>query len=298
MTAASTLPNLLVFCAAYETRSFTQAARRLSLTPQAASRAVARLESSLGTRLFSRSTRTVQPTEAAHGYYASVREALDRLANAEAQLAAQAKVRAGRVRVSVPTSFGHHRLIPSLGAFRERFPQIALDLHIGNRNVDLIREGFDCAIRLGQPREPGWVVRSLGEYPLGIYASPAYLARRGTPQTLDQLAEHETIGFVMPRTGKILPWSLGGRRSSWVPEGALRCHEDVLGLITMARASLGVIQTYDFLVREDVRRGTLTEVLSEHRGSSRAFSLIYPARPRPTPALAAFIAHVRALEAG
>lgn len=280
MTQASTLPNLATFCAAFELGSFSLAARRLGVTPQAASRSVARLEEALGVTLFRRTTRSLTPTQAAREYYHTAHQALVLLTRAEQALKRDDKATSGVVRLSAPTTFGHHRLLPSLAAFRERYPSIELDLHIGNRNVDFVREGFDFAVRLGQIREYGLVARKLGDFAMGVYASPTYLARRGIPRTPQQLANHDCISFVMPSTGRVLAWSFDPEPTSWTPQAKVRCSEDALALITLARAGMGLIQLYDFLVEKDVERGLLVEVLRDYRGKSRQFSLVYPQSPK------------------
>lgn len=289
MALQSTLPNLLTFCAAFELGSFSKAARKLGITPQAASRSVVRLEETLGVTLFRRTTRTVTPTDEARAYYRTARQALELLQHAELAVARREGAHAGIVRLSAPTSFGHYRLLPSLAAFRERYPAIELELHIGNRNVDFTREGYDLAIRMGTIREKGLIARKLGDFPLGIYGSPSYLARRAPPRTPAQLEDHECIAFVMPSTGRVLPWTLVPAPRTFTPRSTVRCTEDVLALVTLARAGLGLIQIYDFLVEKDVERGLLVEVLRDHRGASRPFSLVYPAAPRRSPAARALI---------
>lgn len=295
MPLQSSLPNLLTFCAAYELGSFSAAARRLGVTPQAASRAVLRLEETLGTTLFRRTTRSLTPTDAARVYHRTAKEALDLLARAESEVTEQGAVRAGVVRLSAPTTFGHHRLLPSLAAFRARHPAVELEVHIGNRNVDFAREGFDLAVRLGRIREKGLVARKLGDFALGVYAAPAYLARRGTPRQPGQLADHTCIAFVMPSTGRVLPWAFVPAPRSWTPQAPIRCSDDALATLSLARAGLGLVQTYDFLVADEVERGLLVEVLREHRGASRAFSLIYPQAPSRTPAARAMVEHILTL---
>lgn len=280
MALQSTLPNLLTFCAAFELGSFSKAARQLGITPQAASRSVVRLEETLGVTLFRRTTRTVTPTDDARSYYRTAKQALDLLQQAEVTVARRDGAHAGIVRLSAPTSFGHVRLLPSLAAFRERYPAIELELHIGNRNIDFTQEGYDLAIRMGTIREKGLIARQLGDFPLGIYGSPSYFARRPPPRAPAQLVDHECISFIMPSTGRVLPWVLHPSPRSFTPRSAVRCAEDVLALVSLARAGLGLIQIYDFLVEKDVERGLLVEVLREHRGASRPFSLVYPSAGR------------------
>jgi len=139
------------------------------------------------------------------------------------------------------------------------------------------------------------VVRTLGDFALGVYAAPDYVARRGMPKSPAHLAQHTCVGFVMPRTGRVLPWSFMRGPASWTPPMSVRCAEDVTGLVTLARAGVGLVQTYDFLVQSEVQRGALVEVLDHYRGATRSFSLVYPAQPRPSPAASAFISHVLTL---
>jgi DNA-binding transcriptional LysR family regulator len=289
MALQSTLPNLLTFCAAFELGSFSKAARKLGITPQAASRSVVRLEETLGVTLFRRTTRTVTPTDDARTYYRTAKQALDLLQQAEVTVARREGTHAGIVRLSAPTSFGHSRLLPSLAVFRERYPAIELELHIGNRNIDFTQEGYDLAIRMGTIREKGLIARKLGDFPLGVYGSPSYLARRPPPRTPEQLVDHECIAFIMPSTGRVLPWTLHPAPRTFTPRATVRCAEDVLALVTLARAGIGLIQIYDFLVEREVERGLLVEVLRDHRGASRPFSLVYPSVPRRSAAARALI---------
>jgi DNA-binding transcriptional LysR family regulator len=272
----TTLPGLLVFCAAYELGSFTKAAKQLGVTPQAASRSVTRLEEVLGTRLFRRTTRAIAPTDAARAFYTTSKQGIALLQRAEEEASRGAELSAGVVRISAPTSYGHYRLLPLLGLFRERYPRIELDVDISNRNIDFAKEGFDLAIRMGQIKEEGLVARRLGDFALGVYAAPEYLARKRAPKEPSQLSSHDCIVFLLPRTGRVLPWTFSPGPTSFVPPAKVRCSDDVLATVTLARAGVGLIQTYDFLVHEDVERGKLQEVLRDYRGGKRPFSLVYP----------------------
>ncbi len=271
-----TLPNLEAFCRAYETGSFTRAARALGVTPQALSRAVGRLERALGVTLFRRTTRSFAPTEEGRRYYELCSQALSLLAQGERDLASGRRAVAGLVRISVPTTYGHSRLLPSLGAFRERHPGVRVEVNVANQNIDFVRDGYDLAIRMGSIEDRTLVARKLGDFALGVYASPPYLARHGAPRTPEDLVRHTCVAFTMPRSGRVLPWSFHPGPKSFVPDAPYRCSDDVLGVITLARAGVGLVQIYDFLVEEDLARGALSEVLSAFRGASRPFSLLYP----------------------
>src|SRR5206468_7742351 len=124
----------------------------------------------------------------------------------------------------------------------------------------------------------------LGDFPVGVYGAPAYLSRHSVPRTPGELAHHACIAFVMPRTGRVLPWTFVPQPRAWIPESSVKCTEDVLATVTLARAGLGLVQTYDFVVEKDVAQGTLVEILREFRGASRPFSLVYPAVPKRSPA--------------
>jgi len=283
------LPLLEAFCRTYELGSFTRAARVLGLTPQAVSRSIARLEEELDTTLFRRTTRSLAATEAGQRYYQHTAQALALLRAGANSMREGRAAATGLVRVSVPTTYGLHRLLPRLGDFSRQNPGVELDVQISNRNVDFVRDGFDLAIRLGKITDQALVARRLGTFALGVFASPAYLARRGRPDTPDDLVAHDCVTFVMPRTGRPMPWELSSPVRHIEPLARYRVAEDVLGLVAMARAGLGLVQTYDFMVEELVHRGELIEVLQAHRGAGRQFSLVYPRAGRQAPAVRAFI---------
>lgn len=287
---AASLPLLLAFCRAVETGSFTGAARALHLRPAAVSRAIARLEEQLGVPLFRRSTRSLRPTPAALRYYEQVAPALAQLAQAEAALADDAAPR-GRVRVSLPTTWGLHRLIPLLAGFDQAHPDIALDLCVSNHVVDFVREGYDLAVRLGPIEDASLVARRLEDAPLGVFASPAYLARRGAPDTVEALAGHTLLPFVLPRAGRVLPWLFAAPDQEIVPDGPHRVFEDPQAVIGLAVAGLGLCQTYRFMVARELARGALVEVLADRAGRTRRFALVYP-RQGQSPAARAVAAWI------
>lgn len=276
-TPESTLPNILSFCRTYEHGSFTLAARALQVTPAAVSRSVARLERALGVTLFHRTTRVLRPTALGRAYYEKCAAAVSLLAEAEQALTDTADEARGVVRLSVPTTYGLHRLLPRLGGFSARHPGIELEVQVSNQSADLVRDGFDLAIRMGAISAPGLVARKLGDFSLGVFASPAYLRRHGEPSTLDDLADHRTLAFLMPRTGLPLPWLFSNPTAehSIHATSSLRVLDDPLGGIALCRAGCGLYQTYHFLVEPDLAAGTLVEVLPDRANRTRPFSLIY-----------------------
>ena len=285
------LGDVEVFITVVEHGSFTAAAVALSTTPSVLSRAVSRLEVRLGRQLLQRTTRRVGLTEAGRIYLEQARSAFSLLDEAERDGRGQEGDLTGRVRISVPTTFGHYCLPPLLARFSQQYPRVKVELNITNRNVDLIAEGFDLAIRLGQMPDSGFVARKLQDAALLLVASPAYLQRMGMPQTLDELQQHTCLPFIMPRTGRIAPWvfRVGERDVDWLPASNIETSDDVLGVVSLAECGMGICQSYEFIVRERIQRGQLVEVLPQLRGRSRPFSLIYAPHRRQSAATRAMI---------
>jgi DNA-binding transcriptional LysR family regulator len=272
------LGSIELFCLAAELGGFTAAATTAGVTPAAVSRSVARLEERMGVRLFVRTTRHMRLTEPGRVYYEQCRQALDQLREAESVAAGQQLLPVGMLRISAPTTYAHYRLLPLLPAFRERHPDVRVEVHVGNRNVDFSEEGFDLAIRVRSPGDSGLIMRPLENAGLVVVGSPDYLARRGTPISLDDLQQHDCIQFDLPSSGRRIPWLFKdeGQDIELGTEGGYTVSEDVLGGVTLARHAAGLFQTYRFIVEDDLREGRLVEVLQAAAGRSRPFNLLYP----------------------
>lgn len=285
------LGDVEAFIAVVDHGSFTAGAVALSTTPSVLSRALARLEARLGRQLLQRTTRRLGLTEAGRVYLEQARSAFALLDEAEREVQGQEGELAGRVRISVPTTYGHYRLPPLLARFARQYPQIQVELNITNRNVDLVAEGFDLAIRLGQLPDSGLVARKLEDAALLLVAAPDYLQRMGRPRTLEDLQVHLCLPFVMPRTGRIAPWAFrdGERDIDWLPGSSIEISDDVLGVVSLAEHGIGICQSYDFIVRDRIERGRLVEVLPQLRGRSRPFSVVYAPHRRQSAAARAMI---------
>lgn len=289
------LGSIELFCKAAEVGSFTAAAEALGVTPAAVSRSIARLEQRLGVRLFVRTTRSIRLTGDGELYRAECQQALEQIAEAERAITGRQRTPTGLLRISVPTTYAHHRLLPLLPAFHRAYPGVAVELNIGNRNVDLVDDGYDLVIRLGEPQDSRLIARKLEDATLGLFASPAYLTERGTPQALADLARHDCIQFILPSTGRPLPWLLkaaGGAVAEHAFKSSRRVHEDVLGVVSWARAGGGLCQIYHFIAEEAVRRGELVEVLTELSGATRPFSILYPQNRHLSARVRAFVEFV------
>lgn len=272
------LGSLELFCLAAERSSFTAAATEAGVTPAAVSRSVARLEERLGVRLFVRTTRLMRLSEAGQAYYQQCRQALGQLVEAERQVSGGQAVPSGRLRISAPTPYAHYRLLPLLPHFRQRYPQVQVDVHVSNRNVDFAEEHFDLAIRGREPADSRLVVRRLENAELVVVATPAYLARMGTPHVPEDLVGHECIQFELASTGRRPPWRFRreGRELELETQGGFTCLGDFLATATLVRHGGGLMQAYRFTVQDALDSGELVEVLTAYGGTSQPFMLIYP----------------------
>ncbi len=196
------LGSIELFCLAAEAGSFTAAAQLAGVTPAAVSRSIFRLEERLGSRLFVRTTRSIRLTEAGKTYFEQCRQALTQLVEAQQEMMGAQSVPSGQLRISLPTTYGHHRILPLLPAFRALYPQVSVDLHLSNRNIDFVAEGYDLAIRVRAQPDSSMIARLLEDAKLVVVASPDYLRKVGTPQVLEDLDEHECIQFELPSSGR------------------------------------------------------------------------------------------------
>jgi DNA-binding transcriptional LysR family regulator len=272
------LGSIELFCKAAELASFTAAANHVGVTRAAVSRSISRLERRVGAQLFVRTTRSVRLTDSGRLYFEHCRRALGMLSEAERELAGDQSVPTGVVRLSLPTSYGHHRVLPLLSKFVQSYPEVRLEIQLSNQNVDFAVDGIDLSIRARVPPDSGLVARKLEDAELVVVASPAYLKRRGVPSTLADLESHDCIQFVRPVTGQDTPWLLreNGKTFDFETRGRIRFMGDSLGLVTAAVGGAGVTQIYRFMVEQELASGELKEVLPDFAGASRPFSILYP----------------------
>lgn len=272
------LGSIELFCLAAELKSFTAAAIQAGVTPAAVSRSINRLEERLGVRLFVRTTRSIRLTEAGQGYFAQARDALARLVEAEREVTGRQAEPRGTLRISVPTSYGHYRVLPLLPEFRRLHPGVKVEVHLSNRNVGFADEGYDLSIRMRPPTDSSLVGRRLEDAKAIIAAAPSYLATHGVPASLEELTRHECVAFELPSSGRQVNWIFreNGRDIEVPVSGNITVTDDVLGCLTLARHGAGLIQTFRYLAQDDLRSGALVEVLAQYGGRSRPITLLYP----------------------
>ena len=274
------LDRMQIFARVAELSSFTQAAHVLGLPKASASQAVQQLEAQLGTRLLHRTTRRVQLTQDGQAYYERCKDLLDDVNELQAMFQQpEGTALHGRVRIDMSTGIARQLVLPALPDLLTRHPLLEVELSSTDRRVDLVREGFDCVIRVGPVSEPGLVARPLGLVRVATCASPGYLARKGTPHTLDDLAQHELVHYVS---------TLGTRSAGFeTMEGDSAVFHPMAGRVTVnsagaylgaCAAGLGLIQAPLLGVRELIDRGLLVEVLPHHPAPPMPVTLIYPHR--------------------
>lgn len=290
------LGSIEQFCKAAETGSFTSAATTLGVTPAAVSRSISRLEERLGVRLFSRTTRNVRLTTEGELYWKECQLALDQIVEAERAITGAQVVPSGPLRISVSAAYGTFRLLPLMPQFTEAYPQIDIEVSLSDKIIDFIEEGFDIAIRLGIPQDSRLVAIKLEEAMLGVFATPAYLAKKGTPRTISELDAHDCIQYISPNSGRPLQWLFNDEQGHAIEQpikSRMRVLNDALGCVAWVNAGGGLYQTYRFAVAEAVKRGDLVEVLRPYGGCSRPFSILYPQNRHLSARVRAFVDFLR-----
>ncbi len=277
-----------VFTRIVERRSFTHAAEDLSLPRSSVTDAVKALEARLGVPLLQRTTRHVSPTLDGEAYYQRCLRLIADLEDAEGALTG-AKPQ-GLLHMNVHGTMASHFIVPHLSSFLAEYPGVELFISEGDRYVDLVRDGVDCAIRVGRLPDSDLITRRLTMLEEATCAAPSYLARHGIPQDLDALGGHRMIGFHSSATGSALP--LEFIRNGVAHTVILPMSVTVSGAETYAAAArmgLGLIQAPCYRLEEDFRRGTLSPVLTDTPPSPSPVSVLYPRTKQLSPRLRAFL---------
>ena len=265
------------FVRVFETKSFSIPAREARTSQPTISRQIAALEARLGTRLFARSTRALTPTEAGVEFYAQARRVLETLAEAEASVAKSNAGVVGILRLACPVAFGRLHVVPRLGRFMRRHPDVKLDLVLSDQFVDLVEEGVDLSIRVGEVKSPDLIAQRIGETRRVALASPDYLAQRGTPQTPRDLAAHDCIVYTRLATGA--RWYFGGPGGPYEVEvdGRFRANNsEAVREGILAGLGIGVVPVW--LLADETERAQLQTVLAEYEPARLPINAVYPSR--------------------
>lgn len=257
------LDEMLAFVSVVDSGSISAAAEQLEQTASGVSRALSRLEEKLAVTLLRRTTRRLELTEEGAAFLAQARRILVSVEEAEEQMALRRQAPAGRLRVNTASPFMLHVIVPLIGNFRARYPLIELELYSDDRIVDLLERRIDLAIRIGPLPDSSLHARPLCHTLRRVLASPAYLARHGTPQRVEELADHSLIGFTEP--DRLNDWPLRhALGESWRIAPALRASSgDTVRELALAGEGLACLS--DFMTDRDRQRGALVEVLAAQR---------------------------------
>lgn len=288
------LAGVQAFVAVVRASSFVGAAASLDLTTSAVSRSVARLERALGVRLLQRTTRKVTLTDEGRAYHERCEQVLDAFAQANEMVGLQRAAPGGRLRVDAPVSLGRLVLLPALPQFLDDNPMIGLQLGLSDRIADLLEEGIDVAIRVGEPKDSGLVALRVGQTRWATVASPRYLKGRKAIRRPSDLARMDCVNFFFPSTGKARTWEYrrGAKREVFEPPTRLLIGNPE-ATVDAAIAGLGVLQILDFEVEAAVRDGRLTRVLREWDPPGPPISVVYPSNRYVSARVRAFVEFVR-----
>jgi len=292
--ALDRLTGLIAFARAGSLGSFTAAARSLGISPSAVSKSVQRLEQQLGVSLFTRTTRSLTLTPEGRELH---ERAVRLLRDAEEIEQVAKAVRAeptGTLRIAVSLPIGLHLVAPALPAFRKLHPKVSIDLRIDDRLVDIVEQGIDIAVRIGELADSRLLSRRLSPLRLCAYAAPAYLAARGTPTHPDELAAHDTVNLRYQSSGQAFRWPfrIGEREIEIVPTSSIIVDASEAVMATLvAGGGIGISAT--FVAAPYVARGELALVLGDFAVERDNITALWPSSRRANPAVRAFLEHLR-----
>lgn len=284
------LQAMQLFTRIVDLGSFSRAAEQLSLPRASATQIIKQLEAHLGVRLLQRTTRHVSPTLDGSAYYQRCVAILADIDETEASFSQAARHPQGRLKVDLPSSLGRIVVIPALPAFSERYPRITLDIGIGDRYIDLVRESVDCVVRLGELRESSLVARRLATLRQVTCASRAYVERCGVPATLAELDAHRAVDYVSASTGRQSPleFVVGDRlETRSIPSNVAVNNGDAY--LSACEAGLGLVQVPRYRVERELASGELVELLPDKPPPDLPLSVLYPHHRHLSPRVRVFV---------
>ncbi|APH59258.1 Transcriptional regulator, LysR family [Granulibacter bethesdensis] len=268
-----------IFSRVVECASFTRAADTLGMPRSSVSAAVQELEGRVGARLLHRTTRKVAPTQDGAAFYQRCQRVIADVEDTENLFRQMAAQPSGRLRIDVPGRIGRLIIAPALPGFLDLYPEINIDLGVTDRAVNLVEDSLDCVLRVGPLSDSGLIARPIGRLALINVASPAYLARHGMPQALDDLGQHWAVNYASPSSGRVEDWE-------WMEDGTLHTLpmrgrvtvNSAEAYIACCLAGLGLIQIPAYDVRSHLDTGELIEIMPEYRADPMPMTLLYPHR--------------------
>jgi len=288
--------SMQVFVSVIETGSFTKAAQALHLHRPAVSKTIQLLEQQLGGRLLNRTTRQVNLTPEGEAFYercksllADVSETMSSLGNRPARLV-------GKLRVDMPVSLAKLLIIPSLMDFQSLYPGIELTIGASDKPIDMLSEGVDCVVRMGELEDSSLIASSIGYLPMVTCAAPSYIGRYGTPQSLADLGTHRAVNYFSGNNPRPIEWVFNVDRQvkAMRLESGIRVN-DTEAFVASALAGFGLLQGLEISVRSHLQDGSLVQVLSDYEVPAKRVSILYPHRELLPPKVEVFIEWLKAL---
>jgi DNA-binding transcriptional LysR family regulator len=280
--------EMLVFCSVVDKGSFVGAAEPLEMSKAAISRYVSGLEERLGVRLLHRTTRRLSLTEEGRQFYHQAKEVLAMMDAAEEAVSSAAPEPTGLLRVNAPVSFGIMHLGPIWADFMQAYPKVELDISLNDRLVDLVDEGFDAAVRIASMENSTLVGRRLASTRMCLCASPAYLERYPPVLTLADLTKHGVVAYTHFASGSDWLFEGPGGPEHVRTRSVVRCNNgDTCRSIALAGG--GISLQPSFMVAEDLRAGTLVEILADYRSIELGVYVVYPSRKHVPPKVRALV---------
>jgi len=283
------LTEMEAFATVVDQGGFTDAAKKMGISKSAVSKHVSSLEARLGARLLNRTTRRVSPTEIGLAYYDRARRVLNDAGEADSLVTSMQSAPSGLLRISVATDFGVNHLSPVLGDFLTEFPEINVNMVLNNRYVELISEGFDMAIRIGELEDSSLRARKFSETTRRMIASPAYLEKFGRPEKIDDLNEHKLLHYSSQSNGAV--WKLtapSGEKRQIRTAGWLSVN-DGQSLLNAAIAGLGIAYLPSFLYSDAMAQGLVEDVIPDLPVETQGIYAVYPPGRFTQPKVRAFI---------
>jgi LysR family transcriptional regulator for bpeEF and oprC len=282
--------QLRVFVAVADNGSFARAATALRMARPSVTNAVSALEASIGARLLHRTTRRSSLTGEGEIFYERATQILTDVAGAQNLFGGSGQVPRGRLRVDVPVGLAKPLIIPRLPEFTERYPDIEIILGVSDQRVDLLAEGVDCVVRVGELVANSMISRVVAHVPMVSCGAPAYLAAHGVPKTIEDLSAHRAVTYFTGRGRSTMDWQLiaNGEERSIRMRSAILVN-DSEAFVACALAGFGLIQALRAAVAEQLENGQLVEILPQVETVRRAVSVMYPSRQYLAPQVRAFI---------
>ncbi len=282
------LEGMKIYVSVVELGSFTATANTFRISPSMVTKHINALEKRLGSTLLTRTTRRLHITGIGQNYYENCKEILKQINNAEAGAEILRGTPKGVLKISAPIWFGTAPLTSIISDYLIEFPEVSVELSLSDRFVDIIDEGYDVAIRIGNLEDSTYVARKLTHFELVVCASPAYLDKHGAPKNPEDLKEHQCLSFTNWKSDggwKVLSKNL----SSKLSENSRFDSNNGQALREAALKGLGLILMPRVLLADNLKHGTLVEVLHDFHPSPRPVNAVYPRERQTTPRLASFV---------